>query len=103
MGTNKALQGQRIYDAAYEGNTEAQRALGMMYFRGKAFCRNTSKAMDWFSKAAANGDDIARWELEKLQNYINSDMSEKDFDILWGMYRIRNMMQENEYMAEAFG
>lgn len=94
-------QGQRIYDAAFDGNMEAQRTLGMMYFRGKAFFKNMEKAMGWLSKAAQSGDENAKWELEKLEKYAHDDMTEKDLKILWGMYRIRNMMQEGEYMAEA--
>ncbi len=92
-------EGQRIYDAAFDGNTVAQRVLGMMYCCGSAFHRDTEKALGWFSKAAENGDECARWEMEKLKKYIGGDMTEKDFKLLWGIYRIRQMGQEEGYPA----
>lgn len=92
-------QGQRIYDAAFNGNTVAQRVLGMMYCSGRAFHRDTEKALEWFSKAAESGDECARWEMEKLKKYIGGDMTEKDFKLLWGLYRIRQMGQEEGYPA----
>ena len=92
-------QGQRIYDAAFNGNTVAQRVLGMMYCSGSAFHRDTEKALGWFSKAAENGDECARWEMEKLKKYIGGDMTEKDFKLLWGLFRIRQMGQEEGYPA----
>lgn len=92
-------QGQRIYDAAFDGNTVAQRVLAMMYCSGRTFHRDTEKALGWFSKAAENGDECARWEMEKLKKYIDGDMTEKDFKLLWGLYRIRQMGQEEGYPA----
>lgn len=92
-------QGQRIYDAAFAGNTVAQRVLGMMYYRGSAFRRDTDKALEWLSKAAQNGNEQARWEMEKLKKYVGRELTEKDFEILWGIYRIRHLMQEEECTA----
>ncbi len=92
-------QGQRIYDAAFKGNTEAQMVLGMMYCCGGMFRRDTEKTLIWFSKAAQNGDKSAQEEMEKLKKCLGDEMTEKDFETLWGLSRIQHLMQEEECSA----
>lgn len=92
-------QGQRIYDAAFKGNTEAQMVLGMMYCCGGMFRRDTEKTLIWFSKAAQNGDKSAQEEMEKLKKCLGDEMTEKDFETLWGLSRIQHLMQEEECTA----
>ncbi len=88
--------GERIYEAAANGNAEAQRTLGMMYWRGKAFQQNHKKAMEWLTKAVQQGDDEAKWEIDKLNKFISSKMTERDFEILQGLYKMRQRMAEDE-------
>ena len=92
-------QGQRIYDAAFNGNTEAQMVLGMMYCCGGMFRRDTEKTLTWFSKAAQNGDKSAQEEMEKLTKHIGDEITEKDIETLWGLSRIRHLMQTEKYSA----
>ncbi len=74
--------GQRIYDAAFSGNAEAQRTLGMMYRHGKVFGNDQEKALRWLSKAAENGDAEASWEFEKLRKYMSGEVTEKDLELM---------------------
>lgn len=92
-------QGQRIYDAAFNGNTEAQIVLGMMYCCGSVFRRDTEKTLTWFSKAAQNGDKSAQEEMEKLAKHIGDEITEKDIETLWGLSRIRHLMQTEKHPA----
>ena len=92
-------QGERIYDAAFKGNTEAQMVLGLMYCCGSVFRRDTEKTLMWFSKAAQNGDKSAQAEMEKLTKHIGDETTEKDIETLWGLSRIRHLMQAEKYPA----
>lgn len=92
-------QGQRIYDAAFKGNAEAQIVLGMMYCCGSVIHRDTEKTLTWLSKAAQNGDKHAQEEMETLTKSIGDDTIEKDFETLWGLSRIRNLMQAEKCSA----
>lgn len=92
-------QGERIYDAAFNGNTEAQIVLGMMYCCGDVFRRDTEKTLTWFSKAAQNGDKSVQEEMEKLKKHIGDEITEKDIETLWGLSRIRHLMQAEKHPA----
>ncbi len=92
-------QGKCIYEAAFNGNTEAQMVLGMMYFCGNMLRRDTEKTLTWFSKAAQNGDKSAQEEMEKLKTCLGDEMTAKDFETLWGLSRIQHLMQEEECTA----
>ena len=59
-------QGRRIYEAALAGNTEAMRALGFMYARGKALQQDNDKALHWFMKAVEQNDESAELEAKRL-------------------------------------
>lgn len=92
-------QGQRIYDAAFNGNIEAQIVLGMMYCCGSVFHRDTEKTLTWFSKAAQNDDKRAQEEMEKLTKHIGDEITEKDIETLWGLSRVRHLIQMEKYSA----
>ncbi len=78
----KLPYGQRIYDAAFGGNAEAQRTLGMMYRHGKVFGNDQEKALRWLSNAAESGDAEASWEFEKLRKYMSGEVTEKDLELM---------------------
>ncbi|WP_028128950.1 tetratricopeptide repeat protein [Selenomonas sp. AE3005] len=77
--------GQRIYEAAFAGNTEAMRALGFMYYRGKGLKRDCDKAMQWFLKAADLGSKEAKLELERLKCLIKQLETERALAILYAL------------------
>ena len=84
--------GQRIFDAAFAGNTEAMRALGFMYYKGKGLKRDCDKALQWFVKAANLGSKNAKVEMERLKRLINQQGNERDLAILQALYNLRRRM-----------
>ncbi len=60
----KALE--RLRSRADEGNSFAQRALGMMYERGRGVPKDHATAVDWYGKAAENGDATAQEKLGRI-------------------------------------
>ncbi len=92
-------QGQRIYDAAFKGNTEAQIVLGMMYCCGRVLRRDTEKTLMWFSKITQNGSIDEGGEMETLKEYINDATVKKDLETLWSLSRIHHMMETEEHSA----
>ena len=48
---------------AEQGDSKAQRMLGMMYYLGQGLDADYAAAYDWLGKAAAQGDDIAQLTL----------------------------------------
>ena len=84
--------GQRIFDAAFAGNTEAMRALGFMYYKGKGLKRDCNKALQWFVKAANLGSKNAKVETERLKRLINQQGNERDLAILQALYNLRRRM-----------
>jgi TPR repeat protein len=56
---------QWIRKAATQGDSEAQKTLGIMYLKGEGVKRNLSIAKKWFKKAAALGNVQA-------QSYLNT-------------------------------
>lgn len=53
--------------SANRGNPESARYLGIMYLRGKGVEKDTQKALEWFSRAAQGGDELAKKNLKTLQ------------------------------------
>ena len=53
--------------SANRGNPESARYLGIMYLRGKGVQKDTQKSLEWFSRAAQGGDEIAKKNLKTLQ------------------------------------
>lgn len=53
---------------AYEGNAEAQYALGYMYYYGHGVKRNRGFAMSWFGEAVRLGHEKAREALAAVQS-----------------------------------
>lgn len=84
--------GQRIYEAAFAGNTEAMRALGFMYYKGKGLKRDCDKALQWFMKAAKLGSKEAKAESERLKRLIKHQGDERDLAILQALYNLRRRM-----------
>ena len=62
------------YDEAYRmllrlanrGDAKAMLELGMMYVRGRGVCKNEVTALEWFKKAADNGNEDAHVNLAHL-------------------------------------
>jgi TPR repeat protein len=55
------------------GNAEAARYLGIMYLRGKGVDKNQNEALNWFEKAAAGGDELAKRNLKTLKMLVNKN------------------------------
>ena len=53
----------KITQLAEQGDAEAQYELGRMYFLGKGMPRNATKALEWYQKAAEQGNALAQNEL----------------------------------------
>tara|TARA_B110000003_G_scaffold270167_1_gene302205 strand:- start:118 stop:1509 length:1392 start_codon:yes stop_codon:yes gene_type:complete len=58
---------QLFSQSASIGNPEAARYLGIMYLRGKGVPKDSQKALEWFTKAAAGGDELAKKNVKTLQ------------------------------------
>ncbi|SEA16218.1 tetratricopeptide repeat protein [Selenomonas ruminantium] len=84
--------GRRIFEAAFAGNTEAMRALGFMYYKGKGLKRDCDKALQWFVKAANLGSKDAKVETERLKHLIKQQGNERDLAILQALYNLRRRM-----------
>ena len=56
-----------FYKSANRGDPESARYLGIMYLRGKGVQKDTQKALEWFTKAANAGDELARKNVKTLQ------------------------------------
>jgi TPR repeat protein len=52
---------------ANQGNVDAQNNLGVMYYSGEGVPRDPGKAKEWFSKAAAQGNEDAKANLEAMK------------------------------------
>ena len=50
------------------GDAEAQSELGMCYFRGKGVTKDYEEAVKWWTKAAEQGDEQAKKQLELLKS-----------------------------------
>ncbi len=85
-------QGERIYEAAFAGNGEARRALGLMYFMGKTFPQDLNKAYDWLMAAVKAGEKKAAWEAARLKIATENGDIEINYKILQALRRIRNTM-----------
>lgn len=55
-------------EAARQGNPEAFNGLGNRYYYGQGVVQDYQKAMEWYMKAAANGDSNAKEALKKFYN-----------------------------------
>ncbi len=57
-----------LYEAAEQGNADAQFLLGACYYKGKGVEQDHAKAVYWFEKAAEQGYVYAQYIL-KLKGY----------------------------------
>ena len=62
--------------AAQQGDHRAQARMGIMYARGRGVVANKYKSIEWFQKAAAQGNKIALKGLKEMQE--DGKLSEKD-------------------------
>jgi hypothetical protein len=53
--------------AAEQGHVDAQNNLGALYFTGEGVDRDEQKAIEWFEKAAAQGNEEAIANLEAIR------------------------------------
>lgn len=56
---------------AYEGDREAQYALGYMYFHGVGVGRDQKTGIFWIEKSAENGYEVAANAMRSIRNYGN--------------------------------
>ena len=52
--------------AAEQGNVIAQNNVGYMYETGQGIAKDREKALEWYQKAAAQGDGEAKKKARKL-------------------------------------
>jgi hypothetical protein len=58
---------QAYYDKAKTGDVHAMRMLGVMYLNGLNVPQDREKGLYWYRKAAENGSEAARAELNKIE------------------------------------
>ncbi|MBQ6003089.1 MAG: SEL1-like repeat protein [Synergistaceae bacterium] len=56
--------------AATQSLPDAQYGLGIIYRDGRGVPQSDEKAIEWFTKAAEQGDNDAKTELEKLSPQV---------------------------------
>lgn len=83
-------EGERIFKAAGNGNTEAMIALGRMYFRGRVICQDYDKSLEWLERAGQLGNLKGCMIAHKVRDYMNRDISERDRAILLGLSALRH-------------
>jgi TPR repeat protein len=57
--------------AAKQGHVDAQYNLGCCYGKGVGVSKDTNEATKWIRKAAEQGHDVAKQQLEMLENSTN--------------------------------
>jgi TPR repeat protein len=58
---------EQMLEAARNGDEEAQVALGVWYRNGYGFAKNELEAVNWFRKAAHQGNEDAKWFLAQME------------------------------------
>ncbi len=53
--------------AAEQGHVDAENNLGAMYYTGEGVARDEQKAIEWFEKAAAQGNEEAQANLDAIR------------------------------------
>jgi TPR repeat protein len=64
---------------ADQGNSDAQSMLGDMYDKGQGVSRDYSTAVSWYSKAAAQGDGVARSSLITMRHKAFAAFEKRDY------------------------
>lgn len=83
-----------IQPLATEGNAEAQRDLGWMYFQGCGVEKSNRQAFDWFSQSAARGNADAQAWLASL--YADGLGTKKNLVQSYKWLSIARMSDEND-------
>ena len=94
-------RGERIYEAAFSGNTEAMRALGYMYQKGEGVRQDNNKALEWFMKAADMNDEFAKSDAKQLGLEMGIIGSLKDQDMYYFLKEMKHG-REKEVFFEVF-
>jgi len=68
---------ERLQKAAEQGDVAAQFGLGLWYFSGQGGLKDYAKAIEWFSKAAAQGHEEAKNYLTKVEECKESEERER--------------------------
>lgn len=85
-------QGERIYNAAINGNAEAMFALGCMYYNGRAFKRDYDNANRWFLAVAKLGNEPIHREARRMAHATTQNISHRDRKILQAIDNLRKMV-----------
>ena len=83
-------EGERIFSAAGNGNTEAMIALGRMYFRGRVIQQDYEKSLEWLNKAGKAGALKAFKMAGTVMECMNRELSDRDRAILLGLSELRH-------------
>ena len=76
----KYLEALKWYtEAAAKGHTDAQFALGSMYFNGMGIQKDYSEALKWYTEAAAKGHTDAQFVLGSMYMLGNLYSNQKDY------------------------
>lgn len=81
----------RYHMVAYFENPEAQRALGQIYERGHSAKQDKVKALEWYERAAKNGDVFSQLHLGEI--YHKGPISIKDDNR--SIYWLKNASKQN--------
>jgi TPR repeat protein len=63
--------------AAYQGNADAQKNLGILYSNGQGVAKDTKKSVKWLRKAAEQGDAFSQYHLGTAY-YTGDDVPKDD-------------------------
>ena len=91
-------QGERIYEAAFSGNTEAMRAVGYMYYHGEGVRQDNIKALKWFMKAADMNDEYAKNDAKLIGLEMGLIGSLIDQDLFYYCKKMKPGLEKERFM-----
>jgi len=100
VNNNRAANDKTAIDlkkSAEDGNSSAQNALGLLYFKGQGGPPNSSVAKRWFEKAAAQGHAEAQVNLGTL--YLHGDGAEQSYQM--ALFWFNRAAQQEQALAFA--
>ncbi|EIF51991.1 Sel1-like repeat-containing protein kinase family protein [Sulfurovum sp. AR] len=86
----------RYHLVAYFGNSEALRALGQIYERGYSVEQDKARALEWYEKAAKNGDVFSQLHLGEIYHKGSISIKDDHRSIYW----LTNASKQNSKKAK---
>jgi len=90
-------EGEPIFKAAANGNSEAMMVLGLMYFKGHVIDRDFDQALKWLNMSADSGNKEAAKKAKQLQNYMETGITNRELEILDALSNLRRLLAAGAY------